>query len=454
MGHDQGVMNVNSIPPESAASARLPQAGPAATTSPATASGEPRDWTVLLYLDGNNDIEGDVLNAFLTAEQVSRIDRTAVVAQLARAPQSMAHASFVDNVDGDWAGVRRYAMDPGPPAGPYDPQHWTSNGTHNGRIDSPLVQDLGPKTDMSRKATLQDFLEWGIKTYPARHYMVVVADHGMGYLGTLTDQVARREMRLPELHETLQAVRESTGVKPDILVMDACLMAAAEAACEVRDDAGLYVASEDINYDCYPFQATFEALARGEQAGREVTPREIGEAILDAAATRPRTYPYVSMIDLGKMGSLVDCMTRFAARLLATATPREIIREDFASACHFSKDAPNVKPYEDYRDLLQLADAVAHDDRIRDEDLKWAASDAARALRSDVLLSKRQPKDGGKDVGGLSIYVPPTGFVQPRGVQYPTGTFPKDLEPVYRDLQFAKITGWDRVIEQFAVPAK
>lgn len=451
--HDQWVMNVSVASPVPPSPIAPPASAPVEPKSSAS-SAEPRDWTVLLYLDGNNDIERDVLNAFLTAEQVSRIDRATVVAQLARAPQAMAHPGSVDRIDGDWSGVRRYTMDPGPPPRPYDPTTYTPNGVHNGRIDSPVVQDLGTGTDMSRGATLRDFLEWGIRSYPARHYMVVLADHGKGFLGTLTDQVARREMRLPELHETLHAVRESTGVKPDLLVMDACLMAATEAACEVRDDAGLYVASEDVNYDCYPLQATLDHLAKGEKAGQDVSPRELGKAMVEACGTRMTSYPYVSMIDLEKMGPLVDAVGRLAERLLSTDAPRDRIRQDFASAVHFSKDAPGYKPYEDYRDLAHVAEIVAADARIGDPALKAAAAEVARMMRTEVVIDQRQHKGRDGQAGGLSIYLPPTGFDPPAGSLYPDGTKASDIAPAYRELEFARLTGWDKVIEAYAVPPK
>lgn len=416
-----------------------------------TSSSEPRDWTILLYLDGRSDIERDVLNAFLTAEQVSRIDGVTVAAELGRAPQSLANPSHPDEVDGDWSGVRRYVLDPGPPSSPYDRRVYTSNGEHNGRIDSKLVADLG-NADMSRTATLRDFLVWGMQAYPAKHYAVVLADHGMGYLGTLTDQVSRGEMRLPDLHAALSEVRRETGVKPDLLVMDACLMASAEAAHELRDDAALYLASEEVNYDCYPFQETFKELAEAQGRNTPLEPAELGRAFIESSRKRPQSYPYMSLVDLTYLGEVTEAVKALADALLATPADAAHVRDDFRKATHFSQDAAGVKPYDDYRDLAQIAAALAADPRIADENVKSAARAVDARLREGAVLASRDRREGEAPTGGLSIYAPTSGFKLPFGAQLPIGTRAADLEPTYRALAFTTATGWDKVLERFAAP--
>lgn len=413
-------------------------------------SAEPRDWTILLYLDGRSDIERDVLNAFLTTEQVSRIDGVTIAAQLGRAPQSLANPTRPDEVDGDWSGVRRYVLDPGPPPSPYDRKVYTSNGEHNARIDSKVVADLGD-ADMSHTATLRDFLTWGVRAYPAKHYAVVLADHGMGYLGTLTDQVSHGEMRLPDLHAVLSQVRRETGMKPDLLVMDACLMASAEAAHELADDAGLYLASEEVNYDCYPFQETLKQLAETQAAKATLTPAELGCAFIENSRKRPHAYPYMSLVDLGRVGDVTDAVKALADALLATTADAAHVRDDFRKATHFSQDAAGVKPYDDYRDLALLAAALANDLRIADGNVKAAAREVETRLREGAVLVSRDRRDGEAPTGGLSIYAPVSGFALPWGAQLPIGTRPADLEPTYRSLAFSHATGWDKVLERFAV---
>jgi len=59
---------------------------PAQNPPPAgTGKAEKKEWTVLFYHDGNNDIEGDILTSFLTIEEVSDIKNMNLVSQLARA---------------------------------------------------------------------------------------------------------------------------------------------------------------------------------------------------------------------------------------------------------------------------------------------------------------------------------------------------------------------------------
>ena len=48
------------------------------------------------------------------------------------------------------------------------------------QLAADVVQDLG-ETNCGDPAVLYDFLAWGVKTYPAQHYLVVLWNHGAGW---------------------------------------------------------------------------------------------------------------------------------------------------------------------------------------------------------------------------------------------------------------------------------
>ena len=57
--------------------------------------------------------------------------------------------------------------------------------------------------------TLLQFIFWGINTYKAEHYMVVLAGHGSGAVEDflLKDETARDSLTLHELRDVFQLVQ-------------------------------------------------------------------------------------------------------------------------------------------------------------------------------------------------------------------------------------------------------
>ncbi|MCE1245634.1 MAG: clostripain-related cysteine peptidase [Firmicutes bacterium] len=431
-----------------------PSGAPPDKAVQSTAS-DKKEWTVLLYLDGNNNIEGDILNSFLTSEEVSEHKQMNMLAQLGRAPQSIAHNSYKDEVDGDWDGVRRYVVKQGE-KDPYGSQVWTSLGTHNKKIDSQLVADFG-KADMSSKETLADFLKWGIKNYPAKRYMVVLASHGSGFLGSLTDYKSGKHMSAKEMSSAFRETEKETGVKPDVLVMDACLMAQAEPAYEMKDAAKFYVASEDVNFDCYPVQKTMEQVHKMMDEGQEITPEIMAKTIVEKAGEFHHT-PAVSAINTEKLPEMKDTVKNLADALLSTQTDSAVIRSIIKETRNFNIEQPNVKPYSDYKDLGDFVHKLASDSRISDQNLKTAAVKTLEKLTGEVIAYEAHQShydSNGKKAYGMTVYMPSTGFRYDNWEwNFPYDTNKNEYEGIYRSLNFARETGWDKVIDKFAENAK
>ena len=78
--------------------------------------------------------------------------------------------------------------------------------------------------------TLLEFILWGITTYTADNYMVVLTGHGSGAVDDflLKDENARDSLTLHELRDVFELVKELRGEKLAILGMDSCLMSMAE----------------------------------------------------------------------------------------------------------------------------------------------------------------------------------------------------------------------------------
>lgn len=460
------------------------------------AKAEEKEWTVLFYLDGNNDIEGDVLDSFLTTEEVSDVKNMNLLAELGRAPQIIAHppdpygGDFIgmpgpemdpmmggfpgkpspfamremkgpkpgrtDDVDGDWSGVRRYYLVPGE-KDPYDTHCWINIGEHNKKIDSPVIQDL-KNVDMSEPASLSDFIKWGIKNYPAKHYMVVLTNHGQGFMGAMGDYKSKQSMSLKGIEEALKDARKDTGVKPDILVMDDCLMGEVEVAHQLKYEADYYVASESIIHSCFPFQKILNHVKEENEKGSELKPEAFARIIVKDSEENVSDIHSMIAMDLKSTEIIKEGVKILAESLIATDTPVEVIRDIFEETQHGTHDARDYKPYKDYRDIKHMAYLLSKDERIKDEAVKRRAGELYSLLDEkkgiiEEFHDKSHCEDKESDsLSGLSIYLPTDGYKN-RKATYPDYLDPDKIENTYKNTDFAKETAWDKVLDKFFKPS-
>ena len=110
-------------------------------------------WTVLNYCAADNNLYAYIYDDAASMEKIGSNNSVQLVTQL----------------DHRGAGANRFRVEQDRQSGPEADK----------RIDSPVLKSLGP-VNMSDPKTLSDFITWGIKSFPAEHYMLVIADHGKG----------------------------------------------------------------------------------------------------------------------------------------------------------------------------------------------------------------------------------------------------------------------------------
>jgi hypothetical protein len=113
-----------------------------------------------------------------------------------------------------------------------------------------------PAGDMGDYKRVIDFIKWSKTAYPAKRYMLVLWNHGLGWIdpvmknhtegagtankGILFDDETKNYVRTRQLGEIL---RQAGYV--DVFVQNACLQQMAEVGYEVKDNTGLLVGSEE-----------------------------------------------------------------------------------------------------------------------------------------------------------------------------------------------------------------
>jgi len=192
-------------------------------------------WTVMVYVVGDNDLEGYALVDVNEMEAGVRsygpgspvrvivyIDRSKGDSEFKSDRPEVKEAA---NSNPDWSDARIYEV-----------IHDTSP-----KIVSKLLRDLG-EMDSGDPNTLLSFIKFAASYAPAQHYALIIWDHGYGPGIVGIDFDNGRDFLTPK--ELNYALRDS-GIRFDVVGFDACLMGTIETAYELRNYANYMVASEE-----------------------------------------------------------------------------------------------------------------------------------------------------------------------------------------------------------------
>jgi hypothetical protein len=222
-----------------------------------------KNWTVMIYLAGNNNLAEECVWALLEMQkglQGSQSANITVVAQL-------------ESPDGQ---ARRYDLT--------NP----SNGGKPGLIPRQVFEI----NETSNRQVLKNFLYWGIGEHPADHYMVVLSGHGSGTEGDFLkrDTAPPSALSIPDLRWVFNEVKDecSGEGKPlgkegkiDILGLDSCLMSMAEIGYELRNHVKFMVGAEGFELNTgWPFEDILKWLIDNAKNNGEVAPKELAEEIV------------------------------------------------------------------------------------------------------------------------------------------------------------------------------
>lgn len=212
-----GETTATSAPAPASATAESP-AQPAATAK----------WTILVFIDADNDLEAPIIGDLNEMELVGSTDQVQIVAQMDRGQNPQRD----DTSNGDWQTAKRFLVQ--------------KDGDQE-IIGSPELEDLG-EINMGDPQTLIDFVVWGVRQYPAEHYALMFEDHGAAWQGILGDESHNHDtLTMPELYQALQGATAQSGIgKFDLIGFDACLMASVDVLETLAPYANTFVGSAEL----------------------------------------------------------------------------------------------------------------------------------------------------------------------------------------------------------------
>jgi hypothetical protein len=356
------------------------------------------DWTVMVFLNADNDLSSFGYDDVNEMAEVGSSDEVDIV-------------SLFDTYD-EGASIIHISQ------GGYD---W--------------VESWG-EVDMGDASTLADFGAWAATHYPARHYALVMWDHGDGWKTSnkANSTVSRGfssddhggtgliEISNGEYAGALAAITSTIGAKLDIVGFDACFMGMWEVAEASAPYANYLVASSEVEPEGgWAYDTTLALLASRPTA----TPVELGTHIVNTYHEADEANATMAVTDLSGLSAAEDALTEFANELMVNPNLFRAIDRVRGQSQAFNLGQ--------HRDLIDFASRIAAM-REAPEELVAAALNLAAVLGEVIVDSRAQSGYPGSH--GLAIYFPA------RGVQ---------MDPAYSDSGaiWSENATWDEFLQAF-----
>ncbi|MCE7870523.1 hypothetical protein DYH09_09125 [bacterium CPR1] len=357
---------------------------------------EKKRWCVMVYSASDNNLYRFMQTDLDEAERVGCTDTMHVIAQTDHGPRG--------------GTVQRIEL-----------QKDESPG-----LNAPVKQDLG-SADMADPRQMADFIKWGMANYPADHYMLVISDHGDGWKGAAEDVSHHGWMSTPEIEQGLKLAREETGKKVDVLGFDACLMASAEVAYQLKDEIDYLVASQELEggagwqYNRVLSESNLRSLDRQLSMRFNMNPREVAAHVVECAAGNQQDLPTMSAIATSAMPAVASALEDFSAAVVSSI---DTIPETLKLA------ARQTQGFYDYKDIGDFARRVQEGVREQDPALAATAGGLLAAVDEAVVAEQHSSR-----------------YPNARGMSIELSNRDTDGEP-YGQLKLAQVTDWDGAVSR------
>ncbi|OGS05167.1 MAG: hypothetical protein A3J70_00275 [Elusimicrobia bacterium RIFCSPHIGHO2_02_FULL_61_10] len=324
-----------------------------------------------------------------------------------------------------------------------------------------------PNADMGDYKRVVEFAQWSKKTFPARKTMLVLWNHGLGWIdpkmdqapsgtgtaakGILFDDETKNYLRTAQMKEMMRQIGYT-----DIVMQNACLQQMAEVLYEMKDNVGLFVGSEETML-AQGFDYT--GLLNFMNANPAFTHEQLGEYLV----TWYKAFYAAGMnvgpisVPLGDMGATLSLVRPAALNDLPgylDAFAGAVMRNNETDAAKYAIENvirfTSLDPKNDkkkliaaYADLYDFAFRVAV--KSQSPETKAAADSLMGFIKNGLVLRSvglNGDKENGYDytkVGGIAI-----------NTTMKIKTVPAQLEAIfetkYADLSLSKASQWDEFL--------
>ncbi|MDI6752400.1 MAG: clostripain-related cysteine peptidase [bacterium] len=319
-----------------------------------------KEWTFMVYLDGDNNLEKYGIDDFLEMAQIGSTDKINIIVQFDR----------VDGYDmsyGDWKTTKRF----------YITQGMTPTATN-------AILDIG-EANMGATQTVIDFIGWAKTDYPAKRYALVFWNHGGGWRkdskphkAVCWDKTSNDCLYMAEVKEAL------AGEHFDIIGFDACFMGMVEVAYQLKDCGTVAVFSQEVEPgDGWPYNTILADLVGTPTFGAKDLGRVIVERYIESYDD---SYVTQSAVDLTQLGTVATKISDFADSLNSHYDELKVLRA-------------NTDDCGAYADIFCFASLASSISKFQD------SAESLKSAISDSIIAEGH-RSGHPDFHGMNIYFP------------------------------------------------
>ncbi len=366
----------------------------------------PKAWTVMVYLDGDNNLDPEgwwTMDAMVTG--------------------LLADSS-----------VNVFVL--------YD--HEGDEGAEEFLVTSEGIEKLAdvPEPDMASADTLEAFVTKAMTEYPADRYLLNIWDHGGGWISVCTDEDSGGRMYIPDMAAALDNATTAVGERIDLVNFEACCMATIEVAYQLTGSTDV-VCGTEVTMDEYgpPWGTILTQL----EAEPQKTATELGKVLVDEYVADKiercdsRIVAQYSAIETAKLGPLVKACDDLASVLTEHMDEWYV---EVGDAAQFSR----CQVWESYMGVFWFADVWTFADEIEariDDPEVQACTAAVKATQADALY-ELHPTMRLERLRGLTVNWPPNAMTY-SGMNY----FSLSYDSI--GLYFPDETAWDEMLKAYYV---
>lgn len=366
-------------------------------------------WTMLLYLNGDNDLESFMENTFTNMVASGSAPTSNVLVLLDRREAN----SVLYDV------------------------------TYGQAIDITDVFTTSDEVNMGDGETLVQFVNWSRNYYPVSYTMLSIVDHGGGWapsLSTIPTGTLPVNPRIwlsggsglswdftsdydylssPEIRQAMADI-EAAGGPLDVVFYDVCLMGMIEVAYQIKEYASFFVSSQNVGWAPLGEENRYKRTMQG--ISPDATPQDVAELLVEnyQLGIPPNLHPFTaSAVDLSQMDTVAAAVNQLGLIMTQTlTTPEQMVSlfDIYSSTQKVDYDSdfiiePDKEGFVDLYDFaLKLTQSFTDPATIAAAQAVLDSLDTAIVAenhRSDIPWFVENGQEWNlDDAYGLSIYLP------------------------------------------------
>ena len=273
-----------------------------------------REWTFIVYMAADNDLESAAIADLNELEAVELSDVVSILALVDRNPS-------YDMTNGNWTDTRLFEIKTDP------------NGLNSTIVSMCLdCPELGLSADTETELNTADplvlsrLIDFAKNSYPAERYALFVWGHGTGWRSgpaSETSQATNKAVAFDDTQGQYMALpsfgRAVAGKGLSLIGFDTCYAAVLELAYQIRDEAELFIGSEgEILSNGWDYLSLFTDFL----SKPDLTVDDLGDSIQDhfAAQYAGLSKATISQVRLSEIENLFEKFDAFAGTVASAVT--------------------------------------------------------------------------------------------------------------------------------------